>query len=308
MQFMDTGIGSYSIKDTIFADDNAILTLLYILESGKQEFFFALYPNDKCIMRATISRLQDSRYQLDFVIPEAFSDKINVDDFFCKPAVLVIPSPTGGNVPNINIFISQNDVESVSLAIAENAPRKAKVIIKAFRADYDDNKWVNSKQTALFRFNPQDFNPNHNRGVIYDITTNINQQHPFKNAVKIEIGKTIYIFYHEIISKDLGFFIIKSPNLVRHEDFVNIVDSIRSAYALLNGYYIASDIFYVSMQPGKIDSLTFKYQSLNNTINSKKPLIDFHRYKNLEDGEFLLSSKHFIISFCLSFNLNPIFI
>lgn len=47
------------------------------------------------------------------------------------------------------------------------------------------------------------------------------------------------------------------------------------------------------MQPGKIDSLTFKYQSLNNTINSKKPLIDFHRYKNLEDGEFLLSSKHF---------------
>ena len=81
-------------------------------------------------MRATISRLLDSRYQLDFVIPEAFSDKINVDDFFCKPAVLVIPSPTGGNVPNINIFISQNDVESVSLAIAENAPRKAKVIIK----------------------------------------------------------------------------------------------------------------------------------------------------------------------------------
>ena len=79
---MDTGIGSYSIKDTIFADDNAILALLYILESGKQEFFFALYPNDKCIMRATISRLQDSRYQLDFVIPEAFSDKINVDDFF----------------------------------------------------------------------------------------------------------------------------------------------------------------------------------------------------------------------------------
>ena len=51
---MENGIiGSYSIKDTIFADDNAILSLLYILESGKQEFFFALYPNDKCIMRAT---------------------------------------------------------------------------------------------------------------------------------------------------------------------------------------------------------------------------------------------------------------
>lgn len=118
---------------------------------------------------------------------------------------MVIPSPTGGNVPNINIFISQNDVESVSLAIAENAPRKAKVIIKAFRADYDDNKWVNSKQTALFRFNPQDFNPNHNRGVIYDITTNINQQHPFKNAVKIEIGKP-YIFLSRNNIKRFGLF------------------------------------------------------------------------------------------------------
>lgn len=91
------------------------------------------------------------------------------------------------------------------MAIAENAPRKAKVIIKAFRADYDDNKWVNSKQTALFRFNPQDFNPNHNRGVIYDITTNINQQHPFKNAVKLKSVNHIY-FYHEIISKIWAFY------------------------------------------------------------------------------------------------------
>jgi len=269
------------------------LSLLYILESGKQEFFIALYPNDKCIMRAAISILQDSRYQLDFVIPEAFADEINVNDFFCKPAILGIPSPTGSNVSNINIFISQNDVESISLSIAENASRKATVIIKAFRADYDDNKWVNSKQAALFRFNPQDFNPNHNRGFIYNMTTNINQQHSFKNAVKIGFGKTVYIFYHEIISKDLGFFIIKSPDKVCHEDFVNVVDSIRSAYALLNGYYIADSVFYVSMKPGERETLTFKYQSLNSTIISKKPLIDFHRYVNIEDTKILLTSENF---------------
>lgn len=294
MIFMKNGIvGSYSIKDTIFADDNAILSLLYILESGKQEFFFALYPNDKCIMRATICRLHDSRYQLDFLIPESFVDEINMDDFFCTPAILFIPAPTGSNVSNISIFISQNDVESVSLSIAENAQRKATVIIKAFRADSEDNKWKDSKQTALFRFNPQDFNPNHNRGVIYDMTTNINQQHSFKNAVKIGFGKTTYIFYHEIISEDLGFFIIKSPNKVCHEDFVNVVDSIRSAYALLNGYYIADSVFYVSMKPGRKETLTFKYQSLNNTINSKKPLIDFHHYTNLEDKKILLTSENF---------------
>lgn len=288
---MENKVGDYSIKDTIFADDNAILALLYILESSKQDFFFAMYPNDKCIMRATISRLQDSRYQLDFVIPESFADEINVDDFFCNPAVLFIPAPTGSNVSNISIFISQNDVESVSLSIAENAPRKATVIIKAFRADSEDNKWEDSKQTALFRFNPQDFNPNHNRGVIYDMTTNISQQHSFKNAVKIGFCKTTYIFYHEIISNDLGFFIIKSPDKVCHDDFVNVVDSIR--YALLNGYYIADSVFYVSMKPNKKETLTFKYQSLNNTINSKKPLIDFHRYVNIEDTKILLTSENF---------------
>ena len=282
---------SYSIKDTIFADDNAILSFMHLLESGQQEFLLVLHPNDKCIMRATICRLQDSRYQLDFVIPRSFADEINIDDFFCKPAVLFIPA--GSNVLNISVFISQNDVESVSLSIAENAPRKATVIIKAFRADSEDNKWNDSKQTALFRFNPQDFNPNHNRGVIYDMTTNINQQHSFKNAVKIGFGKTTYIFYHEIISEDLGFFIIKSPDKVCHEDFVNVVDSIRSAYALLNGYYFADSVFYVSMKPGRKETLTFKYQSLNNTINSKKPLIDFHHYTNLEDKKILLTSENF---------------
>ena len=286
-------IDSYQIKNTIFVDDNAVLKLMYILESGKQEFFLALYPNDKCIMRATISKLQDNRYQLNFVIPESFADEINVDDFFCKPAVLGIPSPTGSNVPSINIYISQNDVENVSLSIAEKVPLKATVIIKAFRADCDDNKWTDSKQSALFSFNPQDFNPNHNRGFIYDMTTNINQQHPFKNAVKIGLGKTTYIFYHEIISKDLGFFIIKSLDKVCHEDFVNVVDSIRSAYALLNGYYIADSVFYVSMKPEKMETLTFKYQSQNNTINSKKPIIDSHRYKNLEDKRIILTSENF---------------
>ena len=286
-------VDSYSIKDTIFADDNAILSLLYILESGKQDFFFAMYPHYKHIMRTTISRLQDSRYQLNFVIPESFADVINVDDFFCKPAVLVIPSPTGSKLSNINIFISQNDVESVSLSIAENTPRKATVVIKAFRADSDDNNWVNSKQTALFRFNPQDFNPNRNRGVIYDMTTNINQQHLFKNAVKIGLGKTTYLFYYEIISRDLGYFIIKSPDKVCHIDFVNVVDSVRSAYALLNGFYIAESVFYVSMKPERKETLTFKYQSLNNTINSKMPLIDFNRYANLEDKELLLTPENF---------------
>ena len=233
----------YSITDTIFTDDNAILSLMYILESGKQDFFLALYPNDKCLLRTTIHRLQDCRFQLEFIIPESYADDIDINNFFSKPAILIIPSPTGSNMPKVNIFISQNDVESVSLSIANNAPRNAKVIINAFRADCDNNKWKNSKQSAFFRFTPMDFNPSHNRGILYDMTTNINQKHSFKNAVKIEIDKITYLFYYEIISRDLGFFIIKSQSEICHDDFVKVIDSIRSAYALLNGFYFADSVF-----------------------------------------------------------------
>ena len=33
----------YTINNTIFADDNAVLKLMYILETGHTEFFMALY-------------------------------------------------------------------------------------------------------------------------------------------------------------------------------------------------------------------------------------------------------------------------
>ena len=197
----------YSINNTIFADDNAVLRLMYILETGHTEFFMALY-DEKFIFKTTIHRLENGRYQLNFSIPESFSDSIAIDDFFKKPAVLVIPSP-GTKNPNLNIIINQSDVESVSISINEDGPRNATVTLKAFRADFDDKIWNNSKQTAIFRFNPSEFNPCH-KGIIHDITTNIDQTYTFKNAVKIRIGLKTYLFYYEEISEEIGFFIIES--------------------------------------------------------------------------------------------------
>lgn len=288
---MEKDTACYSIKNTIFADDNAMLNLMYILETGHTKFYMTLYE-ESYILETFIRRLEDSVFQLDFMIPESVSNAINIDDFFCKPAILIIPSSNGSNIPNLNIIVSQTDIESVSLTHSDNAPQKATVKIKAFRADCDDNKWNNSKQTAVFRFNPSKFEPNH-KGIIYDMTTNSDQHHPFKNAVKIEIGKYVYLFYYEIVSKELGFFIVKSPDKVCHNDFVNVVDSIRSAYALLTSFYFAESVFYFSMQPQNRESLTFQYQSLNRSINSKKPLLDYHYYQNLEDERILLSSDIF---------------
>ena len=71
----------YTINNTIFADDNAVLKLMYILETGHTEFFMALY-DEKYIFKATIHRLENGRYQLKFSIPESFSESIDIDDFF----------------------------------------------------------------------------------------------------------------------------------------------------------------------------------------------------------------------------------
>lgn len=279
----------YSIQNTIFADDNAVLMLVSLLEAGETNFFMALY-NEKAIFNATINRLDNGRYQLNFSIPESLSESIDIDDFFKKPVILMIPSPNA-NVPNLNIIVSQNDVESVKLSINEGS-RKVAVTLKAFRADFDDQIWNQSKQTAIFRFNPSKFDPSH-KGIIYDITTNKDQTYKFKNAVKIELKSKLYLFYYEEISKDLGFFIIKSPDLVCHDDLEEAVDAIRSAYALLTGYYIAESVFYFSMKPKDKKSLTFRYQSLNRSINSPKPILDYHRYQNIDDEKLLMTSDVF---------------
>ncbi len=44
----------YSVKNTIFADDNAVLRLMYILETGQTEFFMALYNEKKYLKRQYI--------------------------------------------------------------------------------------------------------------------------------------------------------------------------------------------------------------------------------------------------------------
>lgn len=48
----------YSIQNTIFADDNAVLMLVSLLEGGGTNFFMALY-NEKAIFNATIKRLDN---------------------------------------------------------------------------------------------------------------------------------------------------------------------------------------------------------------------------------------------------------
>lgn len=47
------------------------------------------------------------------------------------------------------------------------------------------------------------------------------------------------------------------------------------------------------MKPKDKESLTFRYQSLNRSIHSTKPILDYHHYQNIDDERLLMSSDAF---------------
>ena len=103
-----------------------------------------------------------------------------------------------------------------------------------------------AKHTVLFKYNPKLFSPA-NKGILYYLTTNKNQDSSFKNATSIELQNQMYLFYFEEVSEDCGYFVIKSQNDVPYSNFTKLVESIRSAYALINGYYIADTFLYIEV-------------------------------------------------------------
>lgn len=72
-----------------------------------------------------------------------------------------------------------------------------------------------------------------------------------------------------------------------------MVDSIRSAYALINGYYIADSSFSVSKKTKSKSRFALEYKSISSTINSHRPLLDYNLYSNLRKEELLLKPETF---------------
>ena len=87
--------------------------------------------------------------------------------------------------------------------------------------------------------------------------------------------------------------VIKSQKDVPYSNFIKLVDSIRSAYALINGYYMADCSLLISKQTKSTSRFALEYKSINATINSNRPLLDFNHYSNLQKEELLLKPETF---------------
>lgn len=281
------------LSDSIFLDDKAILNLYNVLSAGDTTFYLAL-AFDKIAFKAKIKVLENGNFQVEFDVPKKVEKEINIEDFFAKPAVLALPKPPSKNkLPDFNIIIENTDIENISAHINadDDIPMHVEVTIRAFRTFCEEKEREKAKHSALFRFNPKIFSPE-GKGLMYDLTTNADQDYSFKNAISFQIGKSVFLFYYYTISKDEGYFVIKSQDELHFSDFIKIVESVRSAYALLNSYYMSDQVFFISKAKG-MDQLAIEYRSENSSIHSKYPLLDYHHYQNLDKSLLLLTPEIF---------------
>ncbi len=95
------------------------------------------------------------------------------------------------------------------------------------------------------------------------------------------------------IEDSLGYFVFKTNDPINHDDFLHIINAIRAAFSLISGFYIADSAYFFSMQKGKKDTLTYRYENFNETIHTERPLLDNHSYQDISQKELQLTSDQF---------------
>lgn len=270
------------IDDTIFQDDNAVLELISLFESGEINFKLATSIDD-VIMDANMVREVNGEFLIHFDLFPEWEKKFRMEYFFEKPAILV----TNG----AKILIKNTDVTKFKQTLGEGV-RQACINIDAFRGDLGDNNWNHSKQSAYFRYDCNKINA-HNCGVIYDMTTNKDQNYSCKNCVKIEIDESIVLFYYMYVEEKVGYFVFKTNDPINHDKFLRIINATRAAFSLISGFYIADSAYFISMQKRKKNTLTYRYENFNETIHTKKPLLDNILYHNIPQNKLHLTSDQF---------------
>ena len=272
------------VQNTIFQDDIAILNLIDIIENGKADFVLATEIEGGC-MPAKFIYNGDGTFNLTFKMPQMMFEQIERDFFFTHHMMLV--------AKEFRFLVQNQDVRSFRQHLTmEEEDIDTSLVINSFRADIIDNLWKDSKQAAFCFWGNKDFH-NHKFGVIFDMTTDKNQNSSWKNCVKLEIEKDIFLLYFNTSKDKRHFFVLKSQKEIDHDKFLIVLEAIRVALGLISGYYIADSVWYFAMQLKDESSFTFRYENNDESICNNHPLLDSAPYENLPEQERKLSSSQF---------------
>lgn len=150
----------------------------------------------------------------------------------------------------------------------------------------------NRRYKKPIKYKKSRFNP-YSSGLIFDLKTH-SRDDGFFNAISLKTGKIDFLFYHESIDADYGYFIVNPKQKTDFDQLEAIVNAVITAYWFLNGFYMLDTIYYFTMK--EIDGkkkTSFYYENFKASINSNKPIIDSGNYADIPKQERLLSSEQF---------------
>jgi len=264
--------------------DQIYITFIDIIQKQNNYKLVTTIPN--LDIDASFGKLDNGNYELSFeILPKHISGGFNIEYFFTQPFVL--------SAPKQNILVQNVDIIDATQSIVPEKPLKCNLQYKAFRGDWNDNLWLQSKQLSYLKFDRKLFAPR-KLGVIFDISTKENElANGFYNAIRLNIDSIDLIFYYVYITDSYGYCVVRPNTKVDYHVFRNIIDSIMIAFGLLGGYYIADEIFIFSQKSKDISDISYRYEKLKQDIKSDAPIISPGYYPDAPQEKTKLTSLQF---------------
>ena len=234
---------------------------------------------------ATFQKTDSGDFELSFETFEFYDS----DSFYCFPTII--------SSELYNISFSNLDIPSLDFTISNNSsiPFGYRVLTKSFTSGIEDN-WKNAIFCAYCTYSHKDFNPD-NCGILH-----FGRSKDSIRYFKIHIdGIDFTVFFglkddenrNDLKDERFLSFITSQP-IKDFSTFRRMVDVIRVAWGLISGYFIADSIYYTSVrQREDTNGPAFRYQNLQECINSKRPIIDSSLYNDLPSEVLCLTCDEF---------------
>lgn len=268
----------------MLSPDSAALNLITLLEKGEHSYKLVTTV-EGLIVDSKFKITADDHFKLTFTLqPEEQNKGIDLDYFFIGPFALA----TNG----MTIHITNNKIIAGKRGLNEDLPCNYEIEVKSFKGDADDSLWKQSSQKAYIKYKRSHFNP-YSSGLNFDLKTHLNDN-GFFNAVNFEIDKKEFLFYHEAVDQDNGYFIINPKKKIDFDQLQSVVNTVMTAYGFLSGHYVMDGIYYVTLKEINGNKKTsFYYENFSASIHSNKPILDSGNYPDIPNDKRLLSSKQF---------------
>lgn len=265
--------------------DKAAMHLIDIIESGKPKYKMATTIQGLAI-DTSVKIKENGNYDVSFtVLPEAHEKGIEMDYFFQRPFILVTKD-------GMRILVNNYKVVHGSCGLDRSVPCKYNLEIKAFKGDVDDSLWKQSKQRAYIKYDLKKFNA-YSSGLIFEYTSRSEDNGAY-NAVALKVEETELLFYHEQLDSDTGIFVIWPKKDIDFDRFQPMVNTVLTAYGLLNGFYMLDRVYYIAVKyVGNKSTTTFYYENYQAGIQTNNPILDSGNYADVSEQERKLTGNQF---------------